>query len=101
MNSSTKWLLIIVTFILILGGGFFLLFLTFVSSFVRDDVEVVTIGGRGDKIAVIELVGPIMVSMMLFVNSKNIMKIVRLGRYFFASIHPVAAWLPVRKFMMK
>ncbi len=39
-----------------------MLSLAFISGFVHDDVEVVTLGGRGDKIAVIELVGPIVVA---------------------------------------
>ncbi|MBI1804441.1 MAG: signal peptide peptidase SppA [Ignavibacteriae bacterium] len=62
MNTSTKWFIGIVAFIIFIGVGFSLLFVTFVSSVVREDVEVVSEGGRGDKIAVVELAGVIVTS---------------------------------------
>src|SRR5258706_4745302 len=39
-----------------------LLFVVFISSVVRDDVEIVSEGGRGEKIAVVELTGVIVTS---------------------------------------
>ncbi len=59
MNTSTKWFIAIAAFIIFIGVGLSVLFFAFVSSLVRDDVELVSEGGHGDKIAVVELIGPI------------------------------------------
>jgi len=62
MKSSTKWFIGIASVIIFIGIGMSILFVAFISSIVGDDVEVVTEGGRGEKIAVVELTGPIVSS---------------------------------------
>lgn len=61
MSKSTKWFLAILCILALFGVGFTLLFYSVFKSVGESSREVVTIG-RGDKLAVVELVGVIMSS---------------------------------------
>lgn len=58
MSKSTKWFLVIFAVLLCFGAGFVLLFYAVIRSAGESTREVITVG-RGDKIALVELIGEI------------------------------------------
>ncbi len=60
MNKSTKWFLVILGILLLIGSGAMLFFFIVISSLSQESADVVT--GSGEKIAVIELKGVILSS---------------------------------------
>jgi protease-4 len=62
MKNSTKWLLIILGIILAVGFFFSIIVFVFIAMIGKDNIETVTEGGRGEKIAVVELTGTIISS---------------------------------------